>query len=94
MKRFIIALVILLTIATTAAAETYPQTFIVIETDQATDLLTLETFTGFTYQAYGIEDYMTGDIVAAIMEDNNTDDITDDAIMQLRYTGYVDGWQD
>lgn len=94
MKRFIIALVILLTIATTATAETYPQTFIVTETDQAADLLTLETFTGFTFQAYGIEDYETGDIVAAIMEDNNTDDITDDIILQLRYTGYVDGWQD
>ena len=91
MKRVIIVLAILLAITTTATAETYPQTFIV--TDTTDDILTLETFTGHTFQAYGVEDYMVGDMVAAIMDDNGTDNITDDIILQLRYSGYVDGWQ-
>lgn len=72
-----------------ASGSEYPQTFIVSEIDEEADLIYLETFSGMVYTWEGVEDWMIGDIGAAIMDDNGTETITDDLIQQLRYTGYI-----
>ena len=68
----------------------YPQTFVVTEVNQAADTITLEDFNGYTWTYEGAEDWLPGDIAAAIMDDNGTDIIFDDSIKQLRYTGYME----
>ena len=59
----------------------------------AQDALVLIDSTGNEWIWYGIEDYDVGDIVAAIMDDNGTEIIYDDAIITMRYTGYAEGWE-
>lgn len=79
-----------LALQATASAEIYPAAYLVTDTDPARDMITLTTATGLNFEWYEIEDWMPGDIAAAIMSDNGTpDDITDDEILQLRYAGYI-----
>ena len=69
----------------------YPACFVVDEIDKENDLLYLTTPAGMVYIWEGVEDYMIGDITAAIMHNNGTDNtITDDIILDLRYVGYTD----
>ena len=91
MKKFfaIITLFVLLTMS--ASAEIYPQTFVV--NDIENDVLVLVDYNENEWIWEGAEDYAIGDIVAAIMEDNNTITIYDDVIITLRYTGYMEGWE-
>lgn len=95
MKKFIavVALSALIIAFSTACAEIYPQTFIVSAMDTAQDALVLIDSAGNEWIWYGIEDYDLGDIVAAIMDDNGTEIIYDDAIITMRYTGYAEGWE-
>lgn len=95
MKKFVavVALFALVVAFSTACAEIYPQTFIVSATDTAQDALVLIDSTGNEWVWFGIEDYAVGDIVAAIMDDNGTEIIYDDAIITMRYTGYAEGWE-
>lgn len=88
--RKIIAIAIVLTCTlTTAHASEYPQAFTVTALDQRTDTVTVTTASGFDYSFFGIEDWMLGDIAAAIMDNNGTEDITDDRIVDIRYAGYI-----
>lgn len=92
----IFTIVILFAITVTfsvACAEIYPQTFIVSAIDAAQDALVLIDSTGNEWIWFGIEDYDVGDVVAAIMDDNGTEIIYDDAIITMRYTGYAEGWE-
>lgn len=89
----IIALFALIVAFSTACAEMYPQAFIVSATDTAQDALVLVDSVGNEWVWFDIEDYAVGDIVAAIMDDNGTEIIYDDAIITMRYTGYVEGWE-
>ena len=91
MKKFfaIITLFVLLTMS--ASAEIYPQTFVV--NDIENDVLVLVDYNENEWIWEGAEDYAIGDIVAAIIEDNNTITIYDDVIITLRYTGYMEGWE-
>lgn len=95
MKKFVavITLFALIIAFSTACAEMYPQAFIVSATDTAQDALVLIDGTGNEWVWYGIEDYEVGDIVAAIMDNNSTEIIYDDAIITMRYTGYIEGWE-
>ena len=95
MKKFviIIALFALIVAFSTACAEIYPQTFIVGTVDPMQDALILIDSMGNEWLWFGIEDYEVGDIVAAIMDDNGTEIIYDDAIITMRYTGYAEGWE-
>ena len=75
----------------TEPAKEYPQTFIISEIDREADLIYLETFSGMVYTWEGCEDWEVNDLAAAIMNDNGTpDNITDDTIEMLRYSGYLD----
>lgn len=95
MKKFIaiIALFVMIFAFSTACAEIYPQTFFVNDTDCARDTLILIDFNGNEWLWSGIEDYEKGDIIAAIMEDNGTEIIYDDIIINIRYSGYIEGWE-
>lgn len=90
----LIALGIFFGIAACAWAEQYPAVLIVVQVDKEENLLYLYDFNGFEWLYEEIEDWMEGDIAGAIMDDNNTPcDITDDAIIEMRYCGYIEGWQ-
>ena len=84
-----IALIMIMTaIALTASADLYPETAKIVNLDYDADLVTVETFTGFTFQFEGCEDYSEGDGVSLIMEDNGTELIFDDEIVMAQYCGW------
>lgn len=102
MKRIITLLAIIVILATSIKASAYsgeinrqpniyPDTLIVDEIDRASDLVTCRTLSGQYYTFYGVEDWMVGDVAAAIMSDNGTTNtILDDIIITVRYVGYTD----
>lgn len=74
----------------TKHSKEYPQTMLVTHINEYIDSVTIETATGFQYSFWGIEDYEVGDVVAVIMNDNLTEnDITDDKIVEVRFSGYT-----
>jgi len=95
MKKFIaiIALFAMVVAFSTARAEIYPQTFFVNDIDRAQNMLILIDFNGNEWLWSDIEDYEKGDIIAAIMEDNGTEIIYDDIIINIRYSGYIENWE-
>ena len=101
MKRTLVTLIFAIAITVAAAGATsatsyipdnfYPQCGVVTEVDSEKDIVTFETFTtGILWSFYGAEDWQPGDVVAAIMDDNNTDLIFDDEIVTVRYCGYIE----
>ena len=86
-KLTIAALIAALNINSSAAL--YPETMVITEVNQAENIVTAETATGFVYSFSGTEDYTTGDIISCIMSDNGTaDNITDDYILSVQYSGF------
>lgn len=71
----------------------YPQTFIVVQVEPEDNLVTIETATGFQYDFFGVEEWSEGDLCACIMYDRGTAKITDDLIVSVRYSGYLDMFQ-
>lgn len=78
---------IALLVALIASCGLYPTQGTVCEVDYQTDTVTFSTATGMLYSFHGAEDWETGDRLAAIMFDNYTEDVTDDAIITARYCG-------
>ena len=95
MKKFLVMILVCITLLTvTASAENYPTIFKITQLDEYNDMIYLTDFCGNLWLATGIEDYEIGDIVAAIMDDNDTDGtIYDDIIVTMRYCGYIEGWE-
>lgn len=91
MKKFFAIVILFILLTVSASAEIYPQTFIVSNIEN--DVLVLVDYNENEWIWEGAEDYAIGDIVAAIMDDNNTITIYDDAITTLRYVGYIKGWE-
>jgi len=91
MKKFFTIVILFILLTMSASAEIYPQTFVV--SDIKDDVLVLVDYNENEWIWEGAEDYAIGDIVAAIMEDNDTITIYDDAIITLRYTGCLEGWE-
>ncbi len=71
-----------------AAGLVYPTAMIVTDVDQISDVVTVETATGYVYQFGGVEDYAEGDLVALVMWSGGTSDIIDDVIITARYSGF------
>jgi len=88
MKKFLMILVVLMLTAS-SGAEIYPETAKVVEVDYTTDLVTVETCTGFTFVFEGCEDWFEGDGVSLLMDDNGTEFIVDDAILKAEYTAWT-----
>lgn len=79
---------ILIALATTSCGtEKYPRTMTVTEIDTASDTVILTDYVGHEWSFYGVEDWMVGDICSCIMDDNGTENITDDIIISTRYGG-------
>lgn len=67
----------------------YPETFIVDRVDRENDVLYLETFSGNVFTWNSCEDWEPGDIASAIMNSNGTEEVKDDTIIMLKYSGYI-----
>ena len=96
-KSIIITLVTLIAASAPAAGPTntdlrreYPETFIVTEVNSTENYITLETFSGNVFIWHNSEDWMIGDIASAIMDSNGTEEVEDDEIIKLMYSGYID----
>ena len=67
-----------------------PMTARVVALDRETDIVTVETATGFLFAFYGCSDYEIGDYVSAVMHTNGTQGIKDDYFLVVHYSGYSD----
>lgn len=92
MKKFFAIVVALFTLSIVAHAEIYPQAFIVSEINYEEGILILDDCCGYTWIWEGIEDYSIGDVVAAIVDDNDTEFLFDDELVKIKYAGYIEGW--
>ena len=65
----------------------YPRSGIVTGIDRDADVVTWTDGAGNDWSFYGTGDWMIGDGVAALMDDNGTAIVTDDVIVSVRYAG-------
>lgn len=90
-KSMLIALAIMTSAAPASNAQNeYPETFVVTEVNQKENYILLETFSGNVFRWNNSEDWMTGDIASAIMDSNGTEEVEDDRIIKLQYSGYME----
>ena len=68
----------------------YPETMIVSNLDYESDLVTLTDANENTWTFTGCEDWMIGDFADLIMDDMGTENIYDDEIISIRYSGFYD----
>lgn len=74
-------------IAYTQSNNIYPAVFEVVEINESEDIIYLVDVNGNEWIYEGVEDWQVGDIATAIMNNNNTEIIYDDDIIQLQYVG-------
>lgn len=68
----------------------YPHTAVVSKVDYKEDTVYCEDFNGHVWMFTECDDWNCGDIVSMIMDTNGTDDdITDDEIVSVKYSGYI-----
>lgn len=67
---------------------TYPQTLKVIDINRKSDIVTCQTTNGFQYTFTGCEDWDLEDSVSATMNDNGTEYVMDDYIVDCRYVAW------
>jgi hypothetical protein len=97
MYMVIVALVlcgILMGVVACAQAETYPAALMVVDLDEHEDMVIAVDFNGNEWTWTGIEDIFPGDMIAVVMDDQGTETIYDDEIIDLRYCGWIEGWMD
>lgn len=75
------------TSASRSRSGVYPLAGTVTGIDTGADVVTFTDGVGNDWEFYGAEDWMIGDGVAAIMDDNGTEAVTDDVIVSVRYVG-------
>ena len=93
----IVALVlcgILMGVVACAQAETYSAVLMVVDLDEHEDMVIAVDFNGNEWTWTGIEDIFPGDMIAVVMDDQGTEIIYDDEIIDLRYCGWIEGWMD
>ena len=82
----ILAIAIIACICSCGKSSTlYPETGKVVEI--CNDVVTVETSTGNLFAFYGAEDWSIGDCVSMIMDSCGTENITDDIILAVKYSG-------
>jgi hypothetical protein len=67
----------------------YPMSGIVTEVNRQENRVVVTDSTGNEWEFDGAEDWHTGDIAAMIMEDNGTEEIYDDEIIDVQYDGWI-----
>ena len=70
-----------------APAGLYPLAGTVTWLDRDADVVEWTDGAGLVWSFYGCDDWMIGDGVAALMDDNGTAIVTDDVIVTVRYAG-------
>jgi len=59
----------------------------IVEIDEENDVVVVMDTVGMLWEFEGIEDYALDDIVALLMDRNNTETIFDDIILRVFYVG-------
>lgn len=67
----------------------YPNTAIVIDFNEAEDLVICEDSAGNIWEFKGIEDWDEGDLVSMLIDGKGTPKIFDDEILLVRYGGWI-----
>ena len=78
--------------AIAAKAETYALTTVVVSLDYDADVVECMDFNGNVWAFDGCEDWALFDVCSMTMDDMNTSNIYDDAIINCRYDGWLEGW--
>lgn len=65
----------------------YAAAMVVVQVDTLTDTVTCEDANGNLWQFKGCEDWMLGDIAAMMLDDHGTEEIYDDEITGVWYSG-------
>lgn len=68
----------------------YSISAIVVSVDYTLDRVTAKDCNGSLWQFTGAEDWMIGDICACTMDDNKTEKISDDKIVNVKYCGTLE----
>ena len=68
---------------------TYANTACVVAVSPGTDTVVVEDFSGNLWAFYGVEDWQIGDCVSLVMDDAGTEEIYDDEILSVRYSGWT-----
>lgn len=69
-------------------SDTYPWTGEVVALNYESDIVTVRTGSGLTYEFTGCEDYAEGDLVSLLMDDMGTPEtVLDDKVVEARYSG-------
>lgn len=90
-KMIMVILVVVLSLVGLAHSEEYAMVAMVDQVDLATDCFSAIDFGGYNVWEFDeVEDWMVGDLVAMVMEDNGTAEVSDDDVISYRYVGYVD----
>lgn len=74
------------------ASTLYPMTAIVTEILETKNAVIIKNYNGQEWTFEGIEDWIVGDVCALIMDNQNTPEIKDDVIVQVKYGGYFERW--
>ncbi|MBO5969929.1 MAG: hypothetical protein J6S14_15685 [Clostridia bacterium] len=99
-KAAVLAIALFLAVAAGVAAVTttkpkniYPETAIVIATEESYGWLSLMTANGnvFAYET-DVEDWQTGDICSLIMDSKGTETVKDDELIKIRYSGRIENY--
>lgn len=77
----------------TANAEIYPKSGIVTDVNETKNSVTVMDLNGNEWSFSGSEDWIPGDNVAMIMDDQGTTIIYDDEIVSVRYEGNRRGFE-
>lgn len=94
MKKFVAMMILyIVMVCSVASAEIYPQAFVVSEVNYEENTIFLVDCNGEGWIWECIEDYNIGDVIAAIMDDSETETIYDDIIIMIQYAGYMEGWE-
>lgn len=67
--------------------KTYPLTAKVTKVNKKKNVVTVQDYSGNKWKFRGCEDYENGDVVSMLIDSNGTEKVTDDIILQVRYSG-------
>lgn len=88
LKFFVVALLALSLMAKPKENNLYPDVGLVTEISGDTVKILMQNGNVFRFTADD-GDWFEGDLVAVIMDDNGTEEIEDDKIIQVKYSGWI-----
>lgn len=71
--------------------DVYAMTTVVVGIDYEEDAVTCQDFNGYLWVFYGVEDWLPGDVATLMMWNAETDIIFDDEVLDVFYSGYLEG---